>query len=181
MRKPIKKAIWVLTGIVLGLIALASLTIIYFEYFDPSVRGWWFRYELLSALDDASTVQVVEHSSKFDSLEAMHDPKYKDTTYATMNLKPEQIEALRNALPLTKDYSRIRITKCLFEEHHYIAITRRDGSVLTLHICFHCGQMILGDHYGDMSEGWEESLSKFVSGIGLHPTGPWPPPGTKGN
>jgi hypothetical protein len=152
---------------------LVLATIVYFSSLDPSVRGWWFRHEMLSALDDASSVQVVEHSSHFDSITERNNPNYKDVIYATVTLKPDQIESLRKALPLTLDYSGTRMKMCMFEEHHYIAITRRDGSVLTLHICFRCGQIKLGSHYGDMPEGWAASLNGFVTSLGLHPNGPW--------
>ena len=168
MGKLIAIIIWRVFAAVLILV-LAG--IVYFSFLDPSVRGWWFRHEMLSALDDASSVQVVEHSSRFDKVG--YNPDYKEIIFATVTLMPGQIDALRKALPLTEDYSGSRMKMCMFEEHHYIAVTRRDGSVLTLHICFHCGQMELGDHYGDMPEGWETSLRGFVASLGLHPDGPW--------
>jgi len=156
----------------IGLLGLLTLFVIFSIYVAPYSRSWWFRHELLRALDNASSVSVVEHSNRQDIgyLDPNHED-YKEVTYATVSLTPIQIELFRKALPLTPSPDGIK--QCKFEEHHYIAITRHDGSVVTFHICIHCGQIEMGDRYGDMPDGREANLRGFVSSLGLHPDGPW--------
>jgi len=137
----------------IGLLGLLTLFVIFSIYVAPYSRSWWFRHELLRALDNASSVSVVEHSNRQDIgyLDPNHED-YKEVTYATVSLTPIQIELFRKALPLTP---------------------RHDGSVVTFHICIHCGQIEMGDRYGDMPDGREANLRGFVSSLGLHPDGPW--------
>jgi hypothetical protein len=153
-------------------LVLFAYTLISFLLIEPLARGWWLRHELLTALDHASSVRVVEHSFFTDT--HFVDPSRKEVTYATKTLTPNQIESLREALPIRLDYSGSIMLSCAFEEHHYIEIRRQDGSILTLHICFHCGEIELDQQDQRlMPWGWYSSLSRFISSLGLHPHGPW--------
>jgi hypothetical protein len=148
--------------------------------FDPTnaFRCWSVGHSVLSALDNAISVRVVEHSSRFDTLIFQNDPNYTDMIYSTVTLTPKQIEDLRSALPLSLRFDG-GILKCIFEEHQRIEITQKDGTVKSLHLCFHCGQLYMGElgkddeYYGTMPPSWHSSLSRFISSIGLHPDGPW--------
>ncbi len=161
--------------IAVGLLAALIVLLLFLLLVPPFARGWSLHHRLLTALDDAESVQVVEHSDRWDK--HSFDPDYKEKTYASIKLTPDQIEALRRAFPPTLDYSGYGELMCIFEEHHYIKIIAKNGSVLTLHICFHCGQLILNDGSDRiMPIGWSSTLGKFIASIGLHPNGPWPPP-----
>jgi hypothetical protein len=156
----------------IGLLAALIVLLLLLSVFPPLARGWSLHHRLLKALDEAESVQVVEHSDRWDK--HFFDPDYKEIVYASIELKPDQKEGLRRAFPPSLDYSGYGELMCIFEEHHYIKITEKDGSILTLHICFHCGQIILNDE-GDriMPIGWSSTLGKFIASIGLHPDGPW--------
>ena len=154
-------------------IALFAFAIVFFLLIQPITRGWVLHHSLLNALDHASSVKVVEHSCQWDNPHGI-DLNYKEVTYATVILKQDQIESLREALPLRLDYSGMLDLMCIFEEHHYIEITEQDGSVMTLHICFHCSEIELNNEYQRiMPLGWYSSLSRFIISLGLHPNGPW--------
>jgi len=168
-----KRALKVIWRIFIGLLAALSVFLLIWIIVLPLIRGRSIHHQLLSALDHASSVKVVEHSCRWD---APFNPNYKEVTYATVVLTPDRVMSLHKALPLALDCSGLLSTMCIFEEHHYIAITEQDGSTLTLHICFHCGEIELNDDSQRiMPWGWPSSLSKFISSIGLHPDGPWPP------
>jgi len=136
-------------------------------------RCWALRYSVLCALDNAKTIRVVEHSNRFDRAPGL-DPA-KETIYATITLSPKQVDELRTALPLSLSHDN-SILKCIFEEHQRIEIVEPGGTVTTLHLCFHCGQLYLNENWateGRMPPGWQTNLSHFISSIGLHPEGPW--------
>jgi hypothetical protein len=68
-----------------------------------AIRSLAARHSVLSALDHVESVKVVEHSNQFDLTPGL-DPT-KETVYATVKLTLGQIEALRQALPLTWEQS----------------------------------------------------------------------------
>jgi hypothetical protein len=137
------------------------------------LRAWWLRHQLLGAIESARSIEVIEHSSQFDSVESMNDPNYRDVVYGRVSLSPSNIAALEKALSLSCDFSGLMDRKCIFQDHHDIYFQQNDSSVPVLHLCFHCGQLKWNDHYQIMPEGWDSSLAEFVSSLGLHPKGPW--------
>jgi len=141
---------------------------------QPFFRCWSLRSSILSALDDATSVRVVEHSSPFDGSNA-YQGSFQETIYSTITLKSDQIKSLRKALPFSLDYSGSVVTRCIFDEHHRIEITQRDGNVFILHICFQCGEIILNKEESQriIPLGWRSSLSSFINSLGLRPDGPW--------
>jgi hypothetical protein len=163
---------WLLIGLPVLLVVLFLLSPVF--SLGKGVRCWSVRHSVLTALDQASSVQVIEHSARRG-----YDPDYKETIYATITLTPKQIEDLRSALPLSLDFSG-GIKQCKFEEHHRIEIKDKDGSVRTLHLCFKCGQLYVSEmnqsdrYFGEMPPAWPASLRPFISSLGLHPDGPWP-------
>jgi len=169
----------------MGVITLSSVilcliifTILFATVILPVSRGWWLHHTLVSALDDASSVQVVEHSNPMDGWgrEENKDANPREIIYADVPLTAEEIAALRQALPMAWDYSGLDDLTCLFNDHHAIRITRRDGSVLTLQLCFVCGELVVdGGPKRIMPVGWNSRLSKFITSLGLHPKGPFPP------
>jgi hypothetical protein len=142
-------------------------------------RGTQLQHRLFRALDDASSVTVVEHGNRADM------PEHKDwvpPTYAKVILTPKQIQSLRNALPAAKDISGEVSLACIFDDHHAIVIQEKDGDMLTLNLCFVCGELSLNhDEERIMPDGWPESLSRFIASLGLHPNGPWRGPGAVGH
>jgi len=166
--KRVLKIIW---RAAIGLFAVLIAFLILFLLVAPFARGWGLHHQLLNSLKNASSVKVVEHSCRWDG---PFDPNYKEITYATVPLNHEQIVSLEDALQTRWDCSGLIMTACIFEEHHYIEIKERDGSVVTLHICFHCGEIVLNNEdQRIMPLGWHSSLGKFITSIGLHPEGPW--------
>jgi len=157
------------------LIFLAVILSPFISLTEPS-RCWLLRHEVLSALDGASSVKVIEHSARFDG---GFNPDYQEKIYATLTLTPKQIDELRKALPFSVD-SDTSILKCKFEEHHRIEITRLDGSILVLHLCFHCGQAYVSEqdgkwlYEGIMPPAWPASLHAYLTSLKLHLDGPWP-------
>lgn len=141
---------------------------------SPSHRGYLLRREIFSALDNASSMRVIEHSCRWDSTETMNDPNFKETIYATVTLDREHIESLRKALPQALDYGDTQFRACIFEEHHRIEIVQGDGRTFILRICFHCGELEVNDgEQRIMPEGWDGSLRTFFVSLGLRPDGPW--------
>ncbi len=134
---------------------------------------------MLSALNSAATVKVVEHPTAQE--QAIFGPLPK--IYATVTLNSDQIAKLRGLLAQVRDDTRPGwILKCKFEDHHYIEMIASDGSTRTLLLCFECGQFYLGnkpehqwnyDELGIMSGSWKSSMSDFITSLGLHPDGPW--------
>ena len=169
----------------IGVTAVSSLVlcliifaILFVTIILPVSRGWWLHHTLVSALDDATSVQVVEHSNPMDlwGREENEAATHQEIIYADLPLTAEQIAALRQALPMAWDYSGMADLICLFNDHHAIRITRRNGSVLTLQLCFICGELVVdGGPKRIMPSGWHSSLSKFMISLGLHPKGPFPP------
>jgi hypothetical protein len=160
-------------------IRLLICSVVFVFFIWPLARGWWLHHLLTRALNDAASVEIVEHSCRFDHI---GEKIYQPVTYATVTLSPEQIQALRQALPITFDYSAHIELFCIFEEHHYIKIVDKDGSTVVLHLCFNCGELVMNDRpvgFGDndtvriMPLGWYGRLDKFVTSLGLHPHGPW--------
>jgi hypothetical protein len=169
LMRRVLKIIW---SIFIGLLTAIILFIILLGIIYPLARGWHFHHQLLTALDNPKSVRVVEHSDRSDI--RGFNPDYKEVTYATVTLTPVQVQDLRKALPIRLDYSGLGELMCIFEEHHYIEITESDGTVTTVHICFHCGQLIVNKEVDRiMPIGWHSTLSNFISSIGLHPDGPW--------
>ena len=159
--------------IFLVVVVLISFGIMWSLIVKPLRRGWTLQHDLLKALDEASQVRVIEHSSPYDG--GSYSSNYSETTFSTLALDDEQKKALRNALNLSLDYSGTIMMMCIFEEHHRIDIIKKDGSTTTLHICFHCGEIMIDDKgQRIMPLGWPSSLSQFISSLGLHPDGPWP-------
>lgn len=161
-------------SLLIGIPLLIIVVLLIPPILSPSegVRCWSLHRSLTNALDQASSVVVTEHSDYSDRFAFGSD--YKERTYAKVALTPKQIDDLRTALPFSMDFGG-GILKCKFEEHHLIEIKHRDGTVTTLHLCFHCGQVYINDHQyqGVMPPGWPSSLSGFISSLGLHPDGPW--------
>jgi len=171
MRLIFRITIWT----VVLLILFAALEFIGIFSITEAFRCLAVRHAVLSALDDASSVQVIEHSCRFDTVETLNDLNFKETVYATVTLTPKQIEDLRASLPLSFDFHG-GILKCIFQEHHRIEIKQRDGTTTTLHLCLHCDQLYLNDKYkydGTMPPAWPASLRQFIASLGLHPDGPW--------
>jgi hypothetical protein len=141
---------------------------------QPFFRCCSLRSYILRALDDATSVRVIEHSSAFDPGQ-IDRSSFRETIYSTIVLKPDQIKSLRQALPFSLDYSGAISTACIFDEHHRIEISQHDGNIFVLHICFHCGEIVLNaeDHQRIMPLGWPSGLSTFISKLGLRPDGPW--------
>ena len=153
--------------------AVLVALIISFFLILPLFRCWPLRSSLLTALDTASSVRVVEHSDPFDYLQA-DTGAYQETIYSTVTLTPDQIKSLHRALPLSLDYSFVVMLACYFQEHHRVEIVQRDGKILILHICFHCGELALNNkNQRLMPLGWPSSLKTFLKTLGLRPDGPF--------
>ncbi len=137
-------------------------------------RGSQLQHRLFKALDNASTVTVIEHGNLVD---VPSDKNYVPPIYAKIVLNAKQIQALRYALPVTKDRSRDMRLDCIFDDHHAVVIREKNGDELTLNLCFVCGELSL-DHDDErvMPDGWADSLSHFIASLGMHPDGPWPLP-----
>jgi hypothetical protein len=137
-------------------------------------RGQALRHELLTALDNAASVQVIEHTCREDDPATLYDAQFKEKTLETVTLTPKQIADLRSSLPFAGDISGTTVTACIFEEHHRIEINETDSRKVVLRLCFHCGELELnGGGQRIMPHGWPASLSQFIASLGLHPNGPW--------
>ena len=78
------------------------------------------RHSLLTAIDNAATVTVVEHASFWDR-DANGRRGDPHRVYSTVKLTTAQINDLRRSLWLTEDTTVPGvILKCIFNEHHYI-------------------------------------------------------------
>ena len=156
-------------------IALTWLTILVLpcaaQFSNPAERGKALRDRILRALDHPALVEVSEHTSRFDQ---PFDSNFKERTLRTVQLNKQQIESLRLALPLSEDRSGTVSQDCIFKEHHVITIRSKNGNVLTMHLCFECGELALNKQNSRvMPDAWPESLAKFIGSIGMHPHGPW--------
>ena len=175
-----------LMKVLVGLGGLLALWLVFKLLLAPTARDLVWRHEMLSALDNAAAVTVVEHSNAGEVYRVGHPPR----AYATVTLNPEQIAELRNLFSKVSDETpTVGILKCKFDEHHYIEMVAKDGSTRTLLLCFECGQYYLGNKpdddwnysgLGKMSDSWESSMNDFIVSLGLHPKGPWWGPGAVG-
>ena len=166
-----KRVLW---AVGLCLLAIVGLFIAEQLIVNPAIRCWQLRRTLFTALDNAASVKVIEHSCQWDNINSANDPKYKEKTYATITLTPERIAALRKALPESTDISETTARMCIFEEHHRIEIVEKNGTTFMFRLCFQCGELELNnDGQRIMPTGWPSSLGSFVSSLGLHPKGPW--------
>lgn len=162
------------------MIVLRSIVIVFTAIFllllviQPLFRCWSLRHSIVTVLDGSKSVRVVEHSSRFDN-HGRDQQSYREVIYSTVTLTPDQIKSIRRALPLSLDYSGFLSLACIFDEHHRIEIAQKDGKTFVLHICFHCGEIILNDeeHSRIMPIGWPSRLNAFMSSLGLKPNGPW--------
>jgi hypothetical protein len=155
-------------------VGILVLVVIYVILLQPFLRCWELRNSVLAALDRASIVRVVEHSDISDvrTFDPDGDSRYQEVTYATVTLNRAEIVSLQKALPLTIDKGGSYM--CGFEEHHYIEMVQKDGTSLKLRLCFHCGEIKINDESNRiMPAGWKESLTAFITSLGLHPDGPW--------
>ena len=142
---------------------------LYGRYCEPFLRGYTIRQKLLSEIDQAKQIKVIEHSCRWDS----PHPKsrtFHETVFSAIVLTSSQIADLRSAFPLTADNSGHLATACIFVPHHRIEFVRENGTVFTLEICFTCGEISLdNERQRIFPDRWEVSLNRFVSSIGLNP------------
>jgi hypothetical protein len=90
-------------------------------FFEPFARGWLVRRALLSMIDHASVVRVVEHSDRHDDA-ALDLPNYQEKIYRTVTLTVDEVSRLRNTLPLSIDYGFLFSTMCTFSPHHRVEL-----------------------------------------------------------
>ncbi|SRR5713101_276056 len=142
---------------------------LYARYCEPFLRGYAIRQRLLSEIDHAKQIKVIEHSSRWDSPYPERET-FQETVFSAIVLTASQIADLRSALPLTADNSGHLATACIFVPHHRIEFVRENGTVFTLEICVKCSEISL-DNKGQriFPEKWEASLGGFVSSTGLNP------------
>jgi hypothetical protein len=163
-----------LAGIVIAVPALIFsyplfVAPLYARYCEPFLRGYTIRQRLLSEIDQAKQIKVIEHSCRWDS-PYPESKTFHETVFSTIVLTPSQIAHLRSALLPTADNSGHLATACIFVPHHRIEFVRENGTVFTLEICFTCGEISLdNERQRIFPEKWEVSLSRFVSSIGLNP------------
>jgi hypothetical protein len=163
-----------LAGIVMAVSALIFshplfVAPLYARYCEPFLRGHTIRQRLLSEMDQAEQIKVIEHSCRWDS-PYPESKTFHETVFSAIVLTASQIAHLRSALPLTADNSGHLATACIFVPHHRIEFVRQTGTVFTLEICFACGEISLdNEHQRIFPERWEVRLSRFVSSIGLNP------------
>jgi hypothetical protein len=142
---------------------------LYGRYCEPFLRGYTIRQKLLSEIDQAKQIKVIEHSCRWDS----PHPKsrtFHETVFSAIVLTSSQIADLRSALPLTADNSGHLATACIFVPDHRIEFVRENGTVFALEICFSCGEISLDNEPQRIfPDRWEVSLNRFVSSIGLNP------------
>lgn len=166
MKRIFKIIVCVTIAVVVGLIVFSFIA-------EPFFRCRSLRNSILAALDNASSVRVVEHSSPWDDPELDRDT-YRETIYSTIVLNADQTKLLRKSLPYSLDYSDSIFKSCIFDEHHRVEIPQREGKPFILHICFHCGEIVLNNESQRiMPQGWRSSLSSFMGNLGLHPDGPF--------
>jgi hypothetical protein len=142
---------------------------LYGRYCEPFLRGYTIRQKLLSEIDQAKQIKVIEHSCRWDS-PYPESKTFHETVFSAIVLTPSQIAHLRSALLPTVDNSGHLATACIFVPHHRIEFVRENGTVFTLEICFTCGEISLdNERQRIFPDRWEVSLNRFVSSIGFNP------------
>lgn len=146
----------IITGLILG---------------EPILRGFAIRHSILQAIDSAKVIRVTEHSNELDFV-PRQKTGYREEIFQQLDLSPGQASALRRALPLAPDFSGSVFQACAFEDHHRIEIISSSGAIFRLDLCFHCGELRIDE--GDqqiMPGGWDRSLKKFFTDLGMRPDG----------
>jgi hypothetical protein len=160
MKACLLRVVFCALAVVVALIGLS--------FFTALLRGWSLHHKLLAATDGASTIKVIKHS---DRLDPSFNPgkKYKEKIFRSVTLSTDQISQFRRALPVSSDYSVPKA--CAFVPHHRVEITRKDGGITVLEICFQCGAISLDARNSrSLPKGLERSLRDFVISLGMSPT-----------
>ncbi len=148
---------------VLGFIFLMAL----FSQSAPIFHGIKTRNRLIAEINRASEIKVIEHSSRWD--DPVHaNESFEEKVFSTTVLTAAQIDGLRSALPPTVDTSHQVESACIFDPHHRIECIRENGIIFPIEICFQCGEISINNQgQRILPKGWEMTLSRFFSLIGL--------------
>ncbi|MEM6823078.1 MAG: hypothetical protein AAF558_14195 [Verrucomicrobiota bacterium] len=124
----------------IGIVALALLAVsgIYFLIQTPSRSK---KSDLVSAISEAETIRVVQHSSEWD-LDS-EDFQRRSFEYGSSDLSKEhQGLFLSDAKSMGLRIPSPISSMCKIDPHHTIEFVQPDGVKSDLVICFKCGQIV---------------------------------------
>ncbi len=151
----------------LGLLALLTSALLLVLAIVPLATGWMLRSQIREAIDTAKDIVVIEHSDRFDPNRELAD-KYEERIFKSVKLSAEQVRSLREALPLSFDYSYALKTLCIFSSHHRVEFHGADGQTRSLEICFHCEELTWdGGSQRILPRGWDASLTRYIESLGM--------------
>ncbi len=93
-----------------------------------------------------------------------------DLIYSSKELDPAEISKIEAAFPFAVDYGIPGgIKQCMFDAHHKIVVTDRDGTITVIRVCLICGQMQVGEgeNIFDMPSAWRNALQQFFADEGM--------------
>jgi hypothetical protein len=142
----------------------AAVAIFGMRYFSGSE----LRSHVLSGFKSAKLVKVIEHSSPFDRAQIANRGTYREKVYRAVDLNSAQILECKRAFPRVPYADTLMVSMCVFSPHHRLEITKQDGSVAIIEICFQCGQFSVdGGDVEQLPEVWNAPLRQFIKGLGL--------------
>jgi hypothetical protein len=157
-----------------SVVVLSALATLFLYFIEPVVRGANLRSQVVSAIENATSVKALEHSSRFQHRSAPSEEEYSEQIYASVELGTAQRRLLIAALPVSMDHSARWAKACIFSPHHRIEAVHETGEKFVMEICFECDEIAL-DSGGKrcMPVGWGYTLRKFFTALGMNPDGPW--------
>jgi predicted transcriptional regulator len=145
-----------------ALIGLLALAFVLFGFVsNPSRNSREVSRQLSAAMNDARAVQFVEFEGKNHEIET-------ELVFRRVFATPQQIDALREAIGQWYAPHPGRAMAC-YEPHHRVEVLRTDGTILSLEVCFMCGNYGFGDGVRSMPEVWRQPLRNVFTDAGMPP------------
>lgn len=141
---------------------------------DMAKEGLVFQRSLIAAIEGADRIIVREHSDPMDTYAGEETrPTAPEKTYAHKDLnaaeKQRFVSLIRAMSPVTQE----AFPACVPEYHHTIKFIDKARRVLTMKICFGCGQVDFDGTQAAPPARIYTTLGAFVRGLGMSPERNW--------
>ncbi len=145
-----------------ALLLLLVLLVFGFLVAWPSVDQWREGHKLISALQDARSVSVVEFVPTLP----------QEVELPRVALTPGQILELAGTVTAFYNLEFSSSGTLCYTPHHRVEIVRADGSNFSFEICFECDKYKYpGEFPRNLPPAWNAALAGFFTKAGLPPRG----------
>ncbi|MDA7881869.1 hypothetical protein N9A94_06150 [Akkermansiaceae bacterium] len=133
-----------------------------------------FKSDLLEALNNASRVEIVEHSWHWEFGESDKLPsELPYIEYKRMRLSEGQQNEFRKIFSGMSRKPRTDFLPCAFEPHHTIEIYDHEGEQKVVKICFQCGDTSWGEETTITPDLFQSTFWKFIKQHGFQRERDW--------